>query len=36
LLGLTGFFDQFLVTVCSYEEWIELRPSVEAERRPVA
>jgi hypothetical protein len=27
LLGLTGFFDQFLVTVCSYEEWIELRPT---------
>ncbi|MGH2846181.1 MAG: hypothetical protein ACRDL0_09265 [Thermoleophilaceae bacterium] len=26
LLGLTGFFDQFVVTVCAYEEWIELRP----------
>ncbi len=26
LLGLTGFFDHFLVTVCAYEEWIELRP----------
>lgn len=26
LLGLTGFFDQFEVTVASYEERIELRP----------
>jgi hypothetical protein len=26
LLGLTGFFDHFLVTLCAYEEWIELRP----------
>jgi hypothetical protein len=26
LLGLTGFFDQFVVTVCAYEEWIDLRP----------
>jgi hypothetical protein len=26
LLGLTGFFDQFVVTICSYEEWLELRP----------
>lgn len=26
LLGLTGFFDQFLVTICAYEEWIDLRP----------
>jgi len=26
LLGLTGFFDQFLVTIASYEEWIELKP----------
>jgi hypothetical protein len=26
LLGLTGFFDHFLVTLCAYEEWIDLRP----------
>jgi hypothetical protein len=26
LLGLTGFFDQFEVTVAAYEEWVELRP----------
>lgn len=26
LLGLTGFFDQFEVTIASYEERIELRP----------
>jgi hypothetical protein len=26
LLGLTGFFDQFQVTVAAYEEWVELRP----------
>jgi hypothetical protein len=26
LLGLTGFFDQFEITVAAYEEWIELRP----------
>jgi hypothetical protein len=26
LLGLTGFFDHFDVTIASYEEWIELRP----------
>jgi hypothetical protein len=26
LLGLTGFFDQFVVTVCSYEEWLDLHP----------
>jgi hypothetical protein len=26
LLGLTGFFDQFLVTLSAYEEWIDLRP----------
>jgi hypothetical protein len=25
LLGLTGFFDQFEVTVAAYEEWVELR-----------
>jgi hypothetical protein len=24
LLGLTSFFDQFKVTIASYEEWIEL------------
>lgn len=26
LLGLTGFFDHFKVTIASYEEWIELAP----------
>jgi hypothetical protein len=26
LLGLTGFFDHFLVTIASYEERIELAP----------
>lgn len=26
LLGLTGFFDQFEITVSAYEEWVELRP----------
>jgi hypothetical protein len=26
LLGLTGFFDRFLVTICAYEEWLDLRP----------
>lgn len=26
LLGLTGFFDHFRVTIASYEEWIELTP----------
>jgi hypothetical protein len=26
LLGLTGFFDQFEITVAAYEEWVELRP----------
>jgi hypothetical protein len=26
LLGLTGFFDHFVVTVAAYEEWMELRP----------
>jgi hypothetical protein len=26
LLGLTGFFDHFKVTIASYEEWIELTP----------
>jgi hypothetical protein len=26
LLGLTGFFDHFVVTIASYEERIELQP----------
>ncbi len=26
LLGLTGFFDHFKVTIASYEEWLELTP----------
>ena len=26
LLGLTGFFDQFTVTIAAYEEWFELTP----------
>jgi hypothetical protein len=26
LLGLTGFFDHFVVAIASYEEWIELTP----------
>jgi hypothetical protein len=26
LLGLTGFFDHFVVTIASYEEWFELAP----------
>lgn len=26
LLGLTGFFDQFIVHVAAYEEWFELEP----------
>ncbi len=26
LLGMTGFFDQFKVTIASYEEWFELTP----------
>ena len=26
LLGLTGFFDHFEITIASYEEWLELRP----------
>jgi hypothetical protein len=26
LLGLTGFFDRFVVTIAAYEETIELRP----------
>ena len=26
LLGLTGFFDQFAVTIAAYEEWFELTP----------
>ena len=28
LLGLTGFFDRFIVTLAAYEEWFELRPLV--------
>jgi len=27
LLGLTGFFDQFEVTIAAYEEWFELTPT---------
>jgi hypothetical protein len=26
LLGLTGFFDQFEITIAAYEEWFELTP----------
>lgn len=26
LLGLTGFFDQFVVTISSYDEWIDIEP----------
>jgi hypothetical protein len=26
LLGLTGFFDQFQVTISAYDEWFELTP----------
>jgi hypothetical protein len=26
LLGLTGFFDHFEVTIAAYEEWFELKP----------
>jgi hypothetical protein len=26
LLGLTGFFDHFTVTIAAYEEWFELAP----------
>jgi hypothetical protein len=26
LLGLTGFFDQFVVTIASHDEWFELTP----------
>ncbi len=26
LLGLTGFFDHFRVTIAAYEEWLELTP----------
>ncbi|MGH2762389.1 MAG: hypothetical protein ACRDLD_07390, partial [Thermoleophilaceae bacterium] len=33
LLGQTGFFDRFLVTLCAYEEWIDLRPLSSAPRR---
>jgi hypothetical protein len=27
LLGITGFFDQFHVTIAAYEEWLELTPA---------
>lgn len=27
LLGLTGFFDQFEVTIAAYQEWFELAPA---------
>lgn len=27
LLGLTGFFDHFEVTLAAYDEWFELRPA---------
>jgi hypothetical protein len=26
LLGLTGFFDHFVVAIAAYEEWFELQP----------
>ena len=26
LLGLTGFFDQFIVTIASYDEYFDLQP----------
>jgi hypothetical protein len=26
LLGLTGFFDRFVVTIAAYDELVELRP----------
>lgn len=26
LLGLTGFFDHFQVTIAAYEKWFELTP----------
>lgn len=26
LLGLTGFFDRFVVRIAAYEEWVELTP----------
>ncbi len=29
LLGLTGFFDQFEVTIAAYDEWFELKPVTE-------
>lgn len=27
LLGLTGFFDHFVVTIAAYEEWFSLEPA---------
>ena len=27
LLGLTGFFDHFQITIAAYEEWFELTPT---------
>jgi hypothetical protein len=26
LLGVTGFFDQFRITIAAYEEWLDLAP----------
>jgi hypothetical protein len=34
LLGLTGFFDHFEVTIASYDEWIELTPRVRRHGSP--
>jgi hypothetical protein len=30
LLGLTGFFDHFVVTLAAYQEWLELQPLADA------
>jgi hypothetical protein len=30
LLGLTGFFDQFVITLAAYDEWLELEPLLRA------
>jgi hypothetical protein len=30
LLGLTGFFDHFVVTLAAYEEWLDLQPIADA------
>lgn len=32
LLGMTGFFDHFEITIASYDEWFELRPVSGASR----